>query len=169
MFVRLSCLCADLGFTFQQFIEEAYFLLVKLITEDGVTQIMLMKDQYKQYEEKREKTRYAPRMSRRSHSVNVKGVHPEVYEHLDCIKKDRSYSWIVILQVLLMTMELFLDKLDEAAEDDALEREAAEEIAALTLGDLWSSGDVQRMGKTRKYRKWEAGEGDDTSNNLPDK
>ena len=107
LYVRISSVCADLGYTAKDLIEQAYFLLVDLITEEGETQFYVLADQYNEYAKYRAMTRYAPRMIKKKHAFVVGGVHEEIHRHLDEIKKENNFSWIDILRILLKASKMF--------------------------------------------------------------
>jgi hypothetical protein len=120
LYVRINCLCADLGYSLKDFIEQAYCLLTELIDEKGKTHFTVLQEEYQKYEAYRERTRYAPRMSQEKHATVVDGIHEEMYKHLVVIKDENKFPWVVVLRVLLMVMELEIDKQDQK---DSKERE----------------------------------------------
>jgi hypothetical protein len=112
LYVRINCVGADLGYNFKEFIENSYYPLVDLIDEKGVTHFSVLREEYKKYADYREKTRYAPRMTKEKHKLVVSDIHEEVHKRLEIIKKENDFLWINILQILLMVMELEMDKED---------------------------------------------------------
>jgi tRNA(Ser,Leu) C12 N-acetylase TAN1 len=163
LYVRIQCVCADLGLAAKDFIEQAYFLLVKLITEDGVTQFSVLQDEYEEYEDYRNRSRYSPRMTKEKHSFVVSGIHAEIHEHLVVIKKENNFPWIVMLRILLMVVEANLDKLDAEIWKEAERREAVmEEFRERRTVKSARSGprnleyeDGFKIDKTKKRRAYE--------------
>jgi len=165
LFVRINCLCTDLGYSFKEFIEQAYCFLVELIDEDGITHFEILKQQYKDYSAYRAKTRYAPRMIEKKHLFNVANIHEEVHEHLSQIKKENRFSWIDILVALYMVVEVELDKMDERAWRDGeirkfvieefLERRTAY-LAQSQRSKLNFEDESYQIKKSTERRAWEA-------------
>ena len=125
LYVRLMCLSADLGLPLRELIQYGYYLLVELITEDGQSQFEVLYKNYKKYSDLQEKVRYAPRKKGSKHSIVVKNVHEEVYQHLVVIRKEKNYAWGMLLYVLLMAIE---QELDKDKEEDMLLEERQEEL-----------------------------------------
>jgi predicted CopG family antitoxin len=163
LYVRINCVCADLGYTIRDLVEQAYFLLTELITEQGVTQLWLLKEEYEKYSDYREKSRYSPRMLKKSHPLVVQGIHEEIYDHLVVIKEENSFSWIVILRILLMVMEANLDKIDAEIWKKVERREAIiQEFRERRTANLARSpasrledADGYTIEKTKKRYKYE--------------
>jgi len=114
LYVRLHCMCADLDLSVQEFIEEAYQLVTQIIDEKGVTHFSQLAQEYKDYAEYRDMTRYAPRMIEKSHPLVVSGIRCGIRDHLAVIKDENNFPWIVVLRVLLMAMQNEMDKQDRA-------------------------------------------------------
>jgi hypothetical protein len=112
LFVRINCVCTDLGLTTKEFIENSYFSLVKHIDKYGETHFKVVQDRYKEYADFREHTRYAPRIREQEHSFGVQGVHEEIHKHLVVIKDENDFGWRDLLIILLMTLEAELDMID---------------------------------------------------------
>jgi hypothetical protein len=164
LYVRISSVCADLGYTVKDLIEQAYFLLVDLITEEGETQFTLLAEKYNEYADYREMTRYAPRMIQKKHAFVVSGLHEEIHKHLTIIKDEHNFPWVLILRVLLMAIETDLDKRDaEAWKDGEIKKLTMEEFRARrTSHDAQSPVPTKapepgtyQVDKTKKRRKYE--------------
>lgn len=84
----------------------------------------MLLEQYEKYKDYLEHIRYAPRMTNQKHVFVVKGVHEEIHQHLSVIKEENEFTWTQVLQILLMTMETELDRID------------AEEYKERSLGDV---------------------------------
>ena len=156
LYVRINSVCADLGYNFKQFIEQAYYLLVDLITEEGETQLDLLAQKYIEYADIRKKTQYAPRMSDEKHNFVVGDIHGEVHEHLDCIKEERGFPWIVILEILLMVIEIEIDKENQRSIRE-MEKIEDVEIIRETFSDLrfdYNPGfSVDKKESQKKYER----------------
>jgi len=148
--------CADLGFSTRDFIEQAYFLFTKLIDEKGVSHFEILQNEYQEYKEMREKNRYLPRMSEEKHAFVVTKIHEEVWEHLDCIKDENHFKWIALLRILLMIQELEMNKIDQKAWEewlDAEDKKMVKEAFAELKFDLEDGG--YSIDKTELRRKYE--------------
>jgi len=152
LYVRINCICSDLGFSTKEFIEDAYYFIVSYIDEVGITHFEMLLQQYEKYQDYREYTRYAPRMTNQTHAFVVQGVHEEVHQHLLVIKEENGFKWLQVLQILLMTIETELDRID------------AEEYKEKSLGDVVREilSDIRyepvkgfSVDKTEKRRKYE--------------
>lgn len=156
LYVRICCLCADLGFTFQKFIEEGRRLIRNFIDEEGITHFQKLKEEWGKYESFRKQTRFAPRMKNERHSMNVNDIDEEVFDHLQIIKQENDLNWIMLLRSLVLVVEYHLDKVDEAALVRGEYREEADTIRSGLIGKSVVAGeDVQGIDKTRKTREWE--------------
>jgi hypothetical protein len=168
LYVRINCLCADLGYNSKEFVEQAYCILTELIDEKGVTHFKVLAEQYKKYADYREMTRYAPRMKEKRHAFVVDGIHEEIHEHLVVIKDENKFSWGVLLSILLMVLELDLDKQDkEKWKDGDVKRFVVEEFlerrfahgAHLSAPVLTQVDGPHRIDKTKKARAYEKAKG----------
>lgn len=156
LYVRINCLCADLGLSFQQFIEEGYVQIATFIDEEGFTHFEMLRDEWDNYAAFRNQTRFAPRMKDIKHAMNVNGIHEEVYAHLRVIKKENDFTWVSLLQSLLLVVEYYLDKEDEQVLQAGLLKEQAEELQEeLRMTDVVIGEDVQGVKKTRLRREHE--------------
>ena len=115
LYVRISSVCADLGYAAREFIEEACCLFFDLVNDKGITQFQLLSDEYQKYKETRERTAYLPRMSDKKHAIVVNGIHEDIYEYLNCVRLENKMPWINLLRILLMLTELSMSKVDEKA------------------------------------------------------
>jgi len=164
LYVRLNCICADLGFNFKEFIEQSYCHVLELIDKNGITHFEYLQATYKDYKDFREHTRYAPRMIEKKHSFVVGDISGAVYEHLMVIKKEHNFPWINILTILVMAMQLEMDKQDEAGwRDGEIKTFVIEEFMARRTSHAAHSqpatpsledGSYQ-IDKTRKRREYE--------------
>jgi hypothetical protein len=123
LYVRISSICADLGYVAREFIEEACCLFFDLVDEKGMTQFQLLSDEYQKYKEIRERTAYLPRMSEKKHAIVVNGIHEDIYEYLNCVRLENRMPWINLLKILLMLTELEMNKVDEKTWKAWLEEE----------------------------------------------
>jgi hypothetical protein len=156
LYVRISSVCADLGFTNKDFIEEACELFFSLVDERCVSRFDILQEEYQKYKEFREKSRYLPRMNEKKHAFVV-GIHDEIYEYLDCVRHERGFSWKVFLSIFLMLVELKMNKYDEKAWKEWLEqkdKKMVEEVFSDIRLDLDQGG--FQFDKTKKRRKYEA-------------
>jgi hypothetical protein len=112
VYVRIHCLCADLGYNLKEFIEQSYCILTEIIDEKGVTHFRVLEEQYRKYQDIQESVKYAPRHIEKKHSMVVDGVHEEVHQHLVVIKEENKFPWGLVLGFLLMAMEAEIDKTD---------------------------------------------------------
>jgi len=156
LYVRINCLCADLGLSFQQFIEEGYVQIVTFIDEEGITHFEMLRDEWENYAAFRSQTRFAPRMKDIKHAMNVNGIHEEVYAHLRVIKEENNFTWVSLLQSLLLVVEYYLDKEDQQLLQDGLQQEQAKKLQDKFRGtDVVMREDVQAIDKTRLRRQYE--------------
>jgi hypothetical protein len=168
LYVRINCVCADLGLGLKDFIEQAYYLLVDLIDPKGVTHYEMLQEEYEKYAAFRERARYAPRKSKEKHAIVIRGIHEEVHEHLACIKDEMKWPWINILKVLLMSLEAEIDRMDaEAWEDGQVKGFVAKQFKATAkkddllprLGALDYEEGSYQIDKTKKRRMYEKAKG----------
>jgi hypothetical protein len=164
LYVRINCVCADLGFDLKDFIEQSYYLLVDLIDPEGVTHYEQLQEEYKKYADFRDRARYAPRKSKEKHAIVIRGIHEEIHEHLACIKEEMKWAWIDILNVLLISFEAEIDMIDaEAWKDGELKELVKEEfdtrskryVAHSQAGYPNYEDEAYQIDKTVKRRKYE--------------
>lgn len=156
LYVRINSVCADLDLSYKDFIEQSYLHLVKLIDERGITHFEVLAQEYNKYVEFREQTRYAPRMIIERHPFVVGDIGGEIYDHLMIIKDEHNFPWINILRILLMVMELEMDKMDEEEQKQGLAYEDHVMIADL-FRDIRPEYDPEsyQIKKTNKRREYE--------------
>jgi hypothetical protein len=168
LYVRINCLCADLGYNYKDFIEQSYCILTELIDEKGVTHFKVLQEQYKKYEDYRDVARYAPRNSPQKHAFVVDDIHEEIYQDLVVIKDEHDFSWAILLSILLMVMELEIDKQDKEAWKNGEIRKlvVGEFIARRTSHDARSKAPIasrvdtpHQIEKTKKRSKYEKADG----------
>ena len=156
LYVRILCVCTDLGITTTQFVDHGYFILYDLITEKGVTQFNVLQDNYLKYSDIHEKVRYVPRMEGRTHQFVVQGIHEEIHKHLIVIKRENGFRWRILLQILLMALEHELDKEDNMSwEERKLELELKFPVFAEVFQqqfDMYAGGyGIKSTNLRRKY------------------
>jgi hypothetical protein len=117
LYVRIHCVCADLGLTTKEFIEQAREHVRELIDQRGITHFHLLKNKYDELESYRRHTRYAPRMTDLKHAFVVGGISRDAYDHLVVMRKENGFPWIILLQMLLMMMEFVIDREDKRVHD----------------------------------------------------
>jgi len=90
------------------------------------------------------------------HPFVVGDISGEIHDHLVVIKEENNFPWINILRVLLMVMELEMDKMDEEAQKQGLAYEDHVMIANL-FKDIRPEYDPEsyQIEKTRKRREYE--------------
>ena len=160
LYVRISSICADLGYSFKEFIEEACELFFGLVDDHCVSRFDILQDEYQKYKEVKEKYRYLPRMSEEKHPMVVGGIHDEIYDYLDCVKQERGFTWKTFLNIFVMLTELETNKYDKKAWEDWLGQEEKRLIKDL-YSDIrltMEQGGYQ-IEKTKLRRKYEAKKG----------
>jgi hypothetical protein len=113
LYVRILCICADLGYTLKDFVEQSYCLLTETIDEKGTTHFKQLEEQYRRYADIQERVKYAPRNIEKRHPVVVDGIHEEMHQHLVVIKDENKFPWVLVLAFLLLAMEAEIDKKDD--------------------------------------------------------
>ena len=157
LYVRICSICADLGFTNKDFIEEACELFFSLVDDHCVSRFDILQEEYQKYKEIKESTKYLPRMREEKHAVVVGGIHDEIYEYLDCVRQERGFTWKTFLNIFVMLTELETNKYDKKAWEDWLEQEDKRLIKDL-FSDIRCTMDQGRFQfeKTKLRRKYEA-------------
>ena len=49
LYVRLNCVCVDLGYSLKELVHQAYYLVVDLIDEEGRTHFSVLRRQFEDY------------------------------------------------------------------------------------------------------------------------
>lgn len=122
LYVRIMSLCADLGFTTKEFIEEGCGLFFGIVDLDGISRFEIIEKEYKLFLEENRKKELIPRM-KEMHPFVVKGIKGEISEYLKCVKVERHFMWDWMLRILLMLVEIDRNKIDAPALEAWAEKE----------------------------------------------
>jgi hypothetical protein len=157
LYVRINAVCADLGYSTGEFIEEACNLFFDLVDEAGITKFMLLAEERQKYCEAREKTAYLPRMKDQKHAFVVK-LREEILDYLNCVRHENKISWGALLNILYMLVELKINKEDDkdwrewlAKQDRELIAKAFSELKLMI--DDRAGFDIEKTDKRRQYEK----------------
>ena len=115
LYVRIRSVCADLGYSNKEFIEEACELFFNLVDDElCVSRFDILQGEYQNFKEIRAKSIYLPRMNEKKHAFVVGGIYDEIYDYLDCVKNEQGFTWKVFLRIFLMLTELEMNKYHKA-------------------------------------------------------
>jgi len=123
LYERITDVCDAFGYNSTEFIEQAFFIWAELIDGRGVSCFEILEKEYDRDKEILESNRNAPK-----HPFEVRDIHEEVYLSLSFIKTRNFFPWIVILRVLLMVMELEIEKIGKTSNEEGLTNEDMEQI-----------------------------------------
>ena len=155
LYIRITSLCADLGYATKDFILEGCCSFFGIVDEKGVSDLKKTYDAYKRFQEDSQKSKIIPRMNKK-HALVVNGIEEEVVDYLNCVKKENNLQWVWLLGILLMLVETDRDKMDK----QALAKWAERENEMFIIGELSNNKVAYEEGsyqiyKTRLRREYE--------------
>ena len=86
------------------------------------------------------------------HPIVINGIHEEVYKHLVVMKNENSFTWSFLLSLLLMAVEMEIDRGDKSAWLQGVNAETIhEDLSDMRLENEAGGFQIDKTKKRRKY------------------
>ena len=131
LFVRISDMCEALGCDCKGLVENGFFVLAEVLNKKGFSHFEVLEKAYSIDKESLEIARPTSIINRERHSLVAKDVHEEIHSYLEGIKNYYCFPWSTVLKILLMLLELDLDKRRKAQGEGGLTVEDIESMMKL--------------------------------------